>query len=156
MMYVPCSVTQDLIIPSGLKPQHTPLILAILFHHVVIQVRSLSKASLENDKISPTCMCLGQSAGLRFQLVLGAPSWILTVLNAGSSDTLLDEETKVQDVASNQVFVSRDVIFEEGQPHRTSVNVREDIPIFETNTADTRPEPVDVDDNTTHHDNVPH
>jgi hypothetical protein len=68
---------------------------------------------------------------------------------------------KVQDVASNQVFVSRDIIFEEGQPYRTSANVGKDIPIFETNTAETntadaRPEPVDVDDNTTHHDNVPH
>jgi hypothetical protein len=68
---------------------------------------------------------------------------------------------KVQDVASNRVFVSWDVIFEESQPHRTSANVGEDIPIFEmntteTNTADTRSEPVDVDDNTTHHDNVPH
>jgi hypothetical protein len=65
---------------------------------------------------------------------------------------------KVQDIASNQVFVSRDVIFEEGQPHRTSANVGEDIPIFKTNTAETnttntRPEPVD---NTTHHDNVSH
>ena len=39
---------------------------------------------------------------------------------------------KVQDVVSLCVFVSRDVIFEEGQPHRTSPSVEENIPIFDT------------------------
>ena len=32
---------------------------------------------------------------------------------------------KVQDVASRRVFISRDVIFEEGQPHRTTASVGE-------------------------------
>jgi hypothetical protein len=46
---------------------------------------------------------------------------------------------KVQDVVTRRVFVSRDVIFEEGQPHRTSSSVgkneTESIPLslFETN-----------------------
>ena len=40
---------------------------------------------------------------------------------------------KVQDIVSRQVFISCDVVFEEGQPHRTSVSVGEQIPIFKTN-----------------------
>ncbi len=39
---------------------------------------------------------------------------------------------KVQDINSNRVFVSRDVVFEEGQPHRTSPSVGENnIPLFD-------------------------
>ena len=39
---------------------------------------------------------------------------------------------KVQDVVSRRVFVSRDVVFEEGQPHRTSPSVGEHtIPLFD-------------------------
>ena len=43
---------------------------------------------------------------------------------------------KVQDVATHRVFVSRDVVFEEGQPHRTSVSVGEQIPLFDTSIVD--------------------
>ncbi len=40
---------------------------------------------------------------------------------------------KVQDVISRRVFVSRDVVFEEGQPHRTSPSVGEkNVPLFDT------------------------
>ena len=41
---------------------------------------------------------------------------------------------KVQDVASRRVFISRDIVFEEGQPHRTSASVGEQqqIPLFDT------------------------
>jgi len=40
---------------------------------------------------------------------------------------------KVQDVLSRGVFVSRDVVFEEGQPHRTSPSVGEqNVPLFDT------------------------
>ena len=65
--------------------------------------------------------------------------------------------------------MSQDVVFEEGQPHRTSASVGETIPIFDMNTiqsnpeppADTRHNPNDVNathDNAVHqnHDNVPH
>ena len=38
---------------------------------------------------------------------------------------------KVQDVASKRVFVSRDVIFEEGLPYRTLPSVGENIPLFD-------------------------
>ena len=47
---------------------------------------------------------------------------------------------KVQDIVSHRVFVSRDVIFEEGQPHRTSPSVEEEnIPIFDTTTTNDTP-----------------
>ena len=39
---------------------------------------------------------------------------------------------KVQDVATHRVFVSRDVIFEEGSPHRTLPSVGEELPLFDT------------------------
>jgi hypothetical protein len=39
---------------------------------------------------------------------------------------------KVQDATSHRVFVSRDVIFEEGLPHRTSPAVGEQIALFDT------------------------
>ena len=38
---------------------------------------------------------------------------------------------KVQDVATNRIYVSRDIVFEEGQPRRTSASVGEQIPIFD-------------------------
>ena len=38
---------------------------------------------------------------------------------------------KVQDLVSRCVFVSRDVVFEEDQPHRTSASVGENIPLFD-------------------------
>ena len=41
---------------------------------------------------------------------------------------------KVQDVVSRRVFISRDIVFEEGQPHRTSTSVGEQIPLFDANT----------------------
>ena len=43
---------------------------------------------------------------------------------------------KVQDINSQRVFVSRDVIFEEGQPHRTSPSVGENVPLFDTTLSD--------------------
>ena len=39
---------------------------------------------------------------------------------------------KVQDAKSGRVFVSCDVVFEEGEPHRTSPSVGENIPLFDT------------------------
>ena len=49
---------------------------------------------------------------------------------------------RVQDVATRRIFVSRDVIFEEGQPHRTLENVGEEknqIPLFDTLSDDSTP-----------------
>ena len=39
---------------------------------------------------------------------------------------------KVQDLSTRRVFVSRDVVFEEGQPRRTSASVGEQMPLFDT------------------------
>ena len=66
---------------------------------------------------------------------------------------------KVQDIVSHRVFVSRDVVFEEGQPHRTSASVGENIPIFETDIinnplnnplTDKEPDPTTIDSITAH------
>ncbi len=39
---------------------------------------------------------------------------------------------KVQDIASRRVLISRDVVFEEGHPHRTTPNIGEtDLPLFD-------------------------
>jgi hypothetical protein len=66
---------------------------------------------------------------------------------------------KVQDIVSQRVFMSQDVVFEEGQPHWTSVSVGENILIFDTSTemntpADTGPIPTINDEAA--HNNVAH
>jgi hypothetical protein len=68
---------------------------------------------------------------------------------------------KVQDITSHRVFVSRDVVFEEGQPHRTSASAGENIPISETNTGENPPadkgtDPSIIDVNATHQEAVDH
>jgi len=70
---------------------------------------------------------------------------------------------KVQEIASRCVFVSCDVIFEEGQPHCTSLSVGENvnIPLFDTlslsygndNINTTRSISQDINNNTSDHDN---
>jgi len=48
---------------------------------------------------------------------------------------------KVQDVATNHVFVSHDIVFKEGQPNRTSPNVGEKtIPLFDVELGETSSE----------------
>ena len=44
---------------------------------------------------------------------------------------------KLQDIDTRRVFVSRDVIFEEGHPHRTSSSVGENLPLFDTTLGET-------------------
>ena len=44
---------------------------------------------------------------------------------------------KVQDIVTRRTYVSRDVVFEEGHPHRTTASVGEKIPLFDTNFVDT-------------------
>jgi hypothetical protein len=61
---------------------------------------------------------------------------------------------KVQDVSSRRVFVSRDVVFEEGHPHRTSPSVGENVPIFDAVPLDdansNQVVQVDVNENSDH------
>ncbi len=54
---------------------------------------------------------------------------------------------KVQDLASRRVLVSRDVVFEEGQPRRTSPNVGENLPLFDTTNDGTTNDGNTFDDN---------
>ena len=49
---------------------------------------------------------------------------------------------KVQDVANKRVYVSRDVVFEEGLPSRTSANVGEQISLFDTLSHETFPDTI--------------
>ena len=51
---------------------------------------------------------------------------------------------KVQDVTSKRVFVSRDVVFEEGQPRRTSMSVGEQlqIPLFDADPTGNNIQPI--------------
>jgi hypothetical protein len=56
------------------------------------------------------------------------------------------ENYKLQDSASGRAFVSRDMVFEEGQPRHTSPTVEENIPLFDT-LFDTLNEKNPVNDN---------
>ena len=68
---------------------------------------------------------------------------------------------KVQDNTTHHVFVSQDVVFEEGQPHRTSASVGEHtIPVFDTNMntgplAETDPTPNNEYHDLAHHNHDP-
>src|SRR5271168_3647365 len=86
-MSVPYSETLDLATLSGLKQLHTLLIPAILFLHVVIQVRFPLKLSLRNSKTFRTYMSLVRDAGQRFPLGWEHLNLIHGVLSAASSES---------------------------------------------------------------------
>jgi transposase InsO family protein len=97
----------------------------------------------------PTEAFSGKRQDISYLRVFGAKCWAKVPIAHGASK--LDPRSvecrllgyasgsgnyKVQDVTSRRVFVSRDVIFEEGQPRRTSASVREEtVPLFETGPA---------------------
>ena len=57
---------------------------------------------------------------------------------------------KVQEVGSHRVLISRDVVFEEGQPRRTSPSVGETIPLFDISLdSEVLPHDDKLDDNST-------
>ena len=66
---------------------------------------------------------------------------------------------KVQDVTTKRTYVSRDVIFEEGHPHRTAASVGEQIPLFDTlfdtNFVHTTSSPTTLTDRHDRHDPAP-
>jgi hypothetical protein len=88
----------------------------------------------------------GKRQDISYLRVFGAKCWakIPTALGGSKLDPRSIEcrflgyasgsgNYKVQDATSRRVFVSRDVIFEEGQPSRTSASAREETePLFET------------------------
>jgi Reverse transcriptase (RNA-dependent DNA polymerase)/Pol polyprotein, beta-barrel domain/GAG-pre-integrase domain/gag-polypeptide of LTR copia-type len=111
---------------------------------------SIDTRNLIPSRRHPGCIPVEAFSGKRQDIsylrVFGAKCWakIPTALGPSKLDPRSVEcrflgyasgsgNYKVQDATSRRVFVSRDVIFEEGQPHRTSANVREEMePLFET------------------------
>ena len=88
----------------------------------------------------------GKRQGVAHLRIFGSKCWVKTPVAHGGSKLdprssecqLLGYATesgnyKVQDIATRHVFVSRDVIFEEGSPHRTTAGVGEQIPLFDAN-----------------------
>ena len=123
-------MTLALDILIGLKWQPILSILEILYHPVDILIVSLLKPSWGGDKILLTFMCLGLSAGQRYQQLREGLSLTLKVLSVVYLDMHL---YRVQEVVSHCVFVSCDVVFEEGQPCHTSADVREEPLLFDMN-----------------------
>jgi len=90
----------------------TLLIQATLFLLADILVVYQLSLSRERDRTYLTFGSLGQNARLKYLPLKGSPNLTLEVLNGVSGSG----NYKVLDVASHRVFVSRDVVFEEGQP----------------------------------------
>ena len=96
--------------------------------------------SCQHPGLIPAESFLGKGQHITHLCVFGARCWakIPTVLGGSKLDQLLgyisgSGNYKVLDVTSHQVFVSRDVVFEEGHPHCTSAAVGEEtqIPFFD-------------------------
>ena len=101
---------------------------------------------------------MGKRQSVAHLRVFGAKCWAKTPTALGGSK--LDPRStecrflgyvsgsgnyKVQDLVSRRVFVSRDVVFEEGQPRRTSASVGEkQIPLFDATTDIVPTPPADV------------
>ena len=71
------------------------------------------------DKTSLTFVCLDLSAGQKYPQHKGAPSLILRYASGSGN-------YRVQEVGSHYVFVSHDVVFEEGWPHHTLADIWEE------------------------------
>ena len=129
-----------------------------------IDVRNLIPSKRHPGRI-PTESFSGERQSVAHLRVFGAKCWakIPTALGISKLDPRSTEcrllgyasgkgNYKVQDIQSRRVFISRDVVFEEGQPRRTSASVGEKtIPVFDTLTplADNGPVTADPphDDN---------
>src|SRR6266508_2114225 len=124
-MYVLYYTTRVLVTPTGPRPLPSLLIPATSSLLVATPVGYLLKLSRVSTRTFHTFISLARNAGRR--------SPLSTVLVTGGSK--LDPQGvecrflgyaggsrnyKVQDLAVTRVFVSRDVIFEEGEPHHTS------------------------------------
>ena len=109
-----------------------------------IQTRNLIPSRRHPGRI-PMESFSGKRQGVAHLRVFGAKCWAKTPTAHG--DSKLDPRStecrllgyasgsgnyKVQDVVSRRVFVSRNVVFEEGQPRRTSASVGEQVPLFDT------------------------
>jgi hypothetical protein len=90
----------------------------------------------------------GKRQGVAHLRVFGAKYWATRKTPTALGGSKLDPQStecrllgyasgsgnyKVQDVKSRCIFVSRDLVFEEGQPRCTSASVGEQISLFDTN-----------------------
>lgn len=110
---------------------------------------SIDTRNLIPSRRHPSCIPVesfsGKRQGVAHLRVFGSKCWAKIPIAHG--DSKLDPRSteccllgyasgsgnyRVQDITSRRVFVSRDIIFEEGQPRRTSANVGENIPLFDT------------------------
>jgi transposase InsO family protein len=120
-----------------------------------IDTRNLIPSRRHPGRI-PLELFTGKRQGVAHLRVFGSKCWAKTPIAHGASKLdpkstecrLLGYATgrgnyKVQDIASRRVFVSRDVIFEEGSPHRTSASVGEQIPLFDVNMPSNDTPPAD-------------
>ena len=119
-----------------------------------IDTRNLIPSRRHPDRI-PTEAFSGKRQNVAYLRVFGSKCWakIPTAQGASKLDPHSTEcrllgyasgsgNYKVQEVGSCRVFVSRDVVFEEGQPRRTSADVGEEMTLtFEMNTFDTNKVP---------------
>lgn len=118
-----------------------------------INTRNLIPSRRHPGRI-PTESFTGKRQSVAHLRVFGAKCWAKIPTAHGSSK--LDPRStecrflgyasgsgnyKVQDIVSRRVFVSRDVIFEEGQPHRTLASVGEQ-PLFDVSTDNPVPTPL--------------
>ena len=120
-----------------------------------IDTRNLIPSRRHPGKI-PLESFTGKRQNVAHLRVFGAKCWAKTPTNQGvqvTGGSKLDPKGvecrllgyasgsgnyKVQDIGSRRVFVSRDVVFEEGNPRRTLASVGEyQIPVFDTNLAPT-------------------
>ena len=121
---------------------------------------SIDTRNLIPSRRHPGCIPLesftGKRQGVAHLRVFGSKCWAKMPVAHGGSKLdprstecrLLGYATgsgnyKVQDIATRRVFVSRDVIFEEGKPHGTTAGVGEQIPLFDTNMVQVPPAPAD-------------
>ena len=113
---------------------------------------SIHTRNLIPSRRHPGCIPLESFSGKRQDIahlrVFGARCWAKTP--AAHGDSKLDPRSsecrllgyasgsgnyKVQDLVSHRVFVSRDVIFEEGRPRRTLASVGEQMTLFDADTV---------------------
>ena len=117
MMYEPYYTIQVLATFTGPRQQLIPLILEISFLLVSILEISPQSLSLEKGKVSLTSVSFVASVGQKTPTAQGdskldprSTKCQLLGYASGSGNY------RVQDIASCHVFVSQDVIFEEGKP----------------------------------------
>ena len=137
--------------PTGLKRQPTPLIHTTLSFLADTLVLFLQKCFQEKGRTSHTFMFFGAKCWAKIPIAHGDSK-----LDPRSTECRLlgyalgSGNYKVQDVVSCCVFISHDVVFEEGSPRHTSAGVGEETePTFDIQSppADHAPDHAPVTEN---------